>query len=180
MKQLSLKNLLDDLLNAITSDSFLRINKSIENRGGSENVEFVKITEAVDGYFLVLPKGLELFQKSELKNLFSLMKKQDVEKYKLNFVTQDYLEMNGHFETVWDLLDDKQLYADFDLSKHLNQEQLIELNFHRVMNNETKTKGYWFWRFYFDCIFLNTNSQIFRIYCKEWGNKFWIKWKDKK
>lgn len=176
MKQMNLNFLLDNLLNTITSNSFLRINKRLNKGIELENDEFVRMSEAPDGHFLVLPKGFELLQKSELEKIFSSFSKDDVGKYKLNCLTQDYLERNGVVEKVWNLLAENQLYTDLDLSKHLNQKQLEELKFHRISNLDsyTKTKGYWFWRLYFETIYLNKQSKIYRIYCKEWGNRFWV------
>jgi len=176
MKPLTLKNILDNLLNAITLDAFAKVNNRFDQGIDiSYNEEFVKMEDASEGHFLVLPKGLELQSKPELKQYFSLIKKQELYNYETNYVIQDYLEQYNYFETVWSLLEEKKQYYDFDFSKILNEPQLLELKQHKISNNYIKTKGYWFWRFYFDGMCLEKKTKIYRIYCKEWGNRFWLK-----
>jgi len=178
MEEFNLKALLDSLLRSITSDNFIKINKKIIGNSKMSSKDSVEINEATRGHFIVLPKGVELLAKSEIKKIFLTIDNDSVELYKLNYLTQDYLEQIEYFQHIWDVLGKSQIYRNLDLTKYLNAQQLIELNRHKILNPSNKTKGYWFWRFYFECIYLNKRSKIYRIYCKEWGNKFWVKMED--
>lgn len=174
MKPLTLKNILDNFLNVITSDSILKVNKEIVKSDILYKDEFIKMHDAQGGYFLVLPKGLEKQSRKKLKHFFALIKESEIYNYETNYVIQDYLEQYDYFEKTWSLLEDGKQYCDFDFSNILNKQQLEEINQHKISNNRIKTKGYWFWKFYFECICLNKKKKVYRIYSKEWGNRFWL------
>jgi len=80
----------------------------------------------VDTY--VLPKGFEDQSSGEIISYVNDLSDSELEKLAENYRIKTFLDTEGLYETIYDELEDGQLFMDIDLSKQLTPEQLQHLN----------------------------------------------------
>jgi len=148
--------------------------------GGEENTTPDSIPEPPEllnpnlakeaGQIVLLPKGYE--NEPNINEKMTNLSEGELNSYAENYRVSNYLESINKAEDILETLDHGQLYTDTDMSKHLTEKQMEDLQLYKA---ELSDREPWYWG-YISC-WAGGSFKLYRQYYfnppAHWGAHYW-------